>query len=54
VSFNSQGQLTTTITTAAGVPIVLGATVIPVSEFVGHAVEGQKIFEAAMASMRKK
>jgi len=36
-SFNQQGNMTVTITSVPGVPVVLGVSVLPVSQFVGHA-----------------
>jgi len=39
VSFDQQGHMTVQINTTPGVAVVLGATVVPVSQFVGHATE---------------
>ena len=42
--FNDKGQMTTRITSPPGVPIILGCTVLPVDQFVGHAVQGMELF----------
>jgi len=36
ITFNQQGQMSITTSSVRGVPIVLGANVLPVSQFVGH------------------
>jgi len=50
--FNSDGSLTILITSQPGVPIVIGCSVIPVAEFVGHSVEGEKKFMALKAAAK--
>lgn len=45
VQFNSSGQMTVTITSQAGVPVVLGCNVLPAAQFVGHG-------EAAVRALR--
>jgi hypothetical protein len=35
-TFNDQGQMTINMSSVKGVPIILGANVLPVSQFVGH------------------
>jgi len=50
--FNSDGSITITITSQPGVPIVIGCSVIPVAQFVGHSVEGEKKFLAMRAQAR--
>jgi hypothetical protein len=35
-TFNEQGQMTISMSSIKGVPIILGANVLPVSQFVGH------------------
>jgi hypothetical protein len=54
VTFDSQGAMTVHVNSAPGVPVVIGGNVIPVDLFVGHAVEGQRIFsrQAKVASAR--
>jgi hypothetical protein len=47
-TFDDQGRMTIEITSKAGVPIVIGGNVLPVDQFVGHAVKSAQ----AMASLR--
>lgn len=47
-TFNNNGNMTVVITSAPGVPIVLGVNVIPVAQFVGHAVQGAMLRAAAL------
>jgi hypothetical protein len=50
VSFNQQGHMMVHIATTPGVPVVIGATVIPVSQFVGHATEAAQRMAALLAA----
>jgi hypothetical protein len=43
-SFSESGAMTTVITSPVNVPLVIGVNVIPVAEYLGHAVEGAKRF----------
>jgi hypothetical protein len=52
VSFNKEGQMTVHITSIAGVPIVIGCNVLPVAQYVGHAVEGARIFATTVTARR--
>ena len=47
-TFGTNNDMTVTITSDADTPILLGLTVLPVSKFVGHAVEGAKLHARAM------
>jgi hypothetical protein len=51
-SFNNNGNMTVIITSTPGVPIVIGVDVVPVSTYVGHAVEGAKLHTAALRRHR--
>jgi hypothetical protein len=53
-TFDSHGAMTVQVHSAPGVPVVIGGNVIPVDQFVGHAVEGQRIFsrQAKVAGVR--
>lgn len=44
VSFDSSGRMTVQINSAAGVPVIIGGNVLPVAQFVGHAVEGARLY----------
>lgn len=43
VKFDSQGAMTIQVNSTPGIPVVIGGNVLPVSQFVGHAVEGARI-----------
>jgi hypothetical protein len=47
--FNAKGNMAVTITSDATTPIVIGANVFGIAQFVGHSVEGAKIFAKASA-----
>ena len=47
VSFNAAGNMTVTIASDATTPIAIGVNVIGIAQFVGHSVEGAKIFAKA-------
>lgn len=49
-SFTSNGQMTTSIMSMSGVPIVLGCNVLPASQFVGHAAESTRLFAKLLAA----
>jgi hypothetical protein len=51
-SFNNNGNMTLVITSLPGIPIVIGVDVVPVSTFVGNAVEGAKLHAASMRRHR--
>jgi hypothetical protein len=42
--------MTVHITSIAGVPIVIGCNVLPVAQYVGHAVEGARIAASALTA----
>jgi hypothetical protein len=46
------GQMTIQITSQPGVPIVLGCGVLPVNEYLGHALEGARIFASALRRLK--
>lgn len=48
VSFNNNGNMTVIITSAPGIPIVLGVNVVPIGTFVGHALKGAQLRAAAL------
>jgi hypothetical protein len=52
-SFNNNGNMTVIITSNPGIPIVIGVDVVPVSTYVGHAVEGAKLHAAAVTRHRR-
>lgn len=43
-SFNNSGQLTVTAGSPPNVPIVIGRTILPVSEYVGSEAQGKQLF----------
>jgi hypothetical protein len=43
-SFDQKGHLTITSSSAANVPILIGRTVMPAAQYVGHAVAGRHLF----------
>jgi len=49
-AFNAAGNMTITITSPGDTPIVLGMNVVPVSAYVGSAVEGARMHAAALAA----
>lgn len=55
-SFDAQGHLAIHISSPKGtspiVPIVIGLNVLPVSEFVGHAVQGAQLHSASLAAQQ--
>lgn len=46
VNFNDDGQMTVTITSQPGVPVVLGLNVVPAQQFVGHGVVAAQALSA--------
>jgi len=52
-SFNQNANMTVIITSRPDVPIVIGVDVVPVATYVGHAVEGAKLYAAATTRHRR-
>ncbi len=54
-TFDQQGRMTITTASVAGVPVVLGASILPVSQFVGHsAAAAAAMFSAAKSFKAEK
>jgi hypothetical protein len=51
-TFNEQGQMTINMSSIKGVPIILGANVLPVSQFVGHSAASAVASFAAAKSFK--
>src|ERR1044072_3159888 len=51
-TFNEQGQMTISMSSIKGVPIILGANVLPVSQFVGHSAAPAAAMFAASKSFK--
>jgi hypothetical protein len=53
VSFDDRGAMTITTASLPGVPIVIGGDVLPVDQFVGHAISGHKLFAELLHENRE-
>ncbi|HEY8898677.1 MAG TPA: hypothetical protein VIM79_27800 [Niastella sp.] len=51
-TFNEQGQMTVNMSSIKGVPIILGANVLPVSQFVGHSAASAAALFATAKSFK--
>jgi hypothetical protein len=51
-TFNEQGQMTISMSSIKGVPVILGANVLPVSQFVGHSAASAAAMFAAAKSFK--
>ncbi|MFY0532573.1 hypothetical protein [Nannocystis pusilla] len=49
VGFNSQGNMTVTITSQPGVAVVVGCIVLPAGQYLGHESERSRLLSAARA-----
>jgi len=52
-AFNNNGNMIVVISSAPGIPIVIGVDVVPVERYVGNAVEGAKLYAAAISRHRR-
>jgi len=52
-AFNNNGNMIVVISSAPGIPIVIGVDVVPVERYVGSAVEGAKLYAAAISRHRR-
>ena len=48
LAFDAQGSMVITITSQAGVPVVVGCTVLPVSQYLGHTMAESEILSARL------
>jgi len=53
-NFNSANRLTISTSSAAGVPIVIGVTVLSASQYLGHAVAGRANYLQLTAALTAK